>query len=104
MMEQKWGRIINIASTAASVGAETSGVYCASPTWVQTSFGMDWMKKCGENEGMKGEKYIEDVKSGNPQGRLVQPAEVGELAAFLCSDGAMGIAGQDLSITAGALW
>merc|ERR1719238_527661 len=73
MIEQKWGRIINIASTAASVGAETSGVYCASkagvvglmrcaalegaphgvtcnsisPTWVQTSFGMDWMKKCG---------------------------------------------------------
>lgn len=130
MIEQKWGRIVNIASTAASVGAETSAVYCASkagvvglmkcaalegaahgvtansisPTWVQTSFGMDWMRKCGENEGMQGDKYIEDVKAGNPQGRLVQPSEIGGLAAFLCSDEAVGITMQDLSITAGSLW
>merc|ERR1712187_589981 len=76
-----------------------------SPTWVQTSFGMDWMTKCGENEGMAdGKKYIGDVKSANPQGRLVQPSEIGALAAFLCSDGACGISMQDLSITAGALW
>jgi len=130
MIEQKWGRIVNIASTAASVGAETSGVYCASkagvvglmrcvalegaphgvtantisPTWVQTTFGMDWMRKCGENEGMAGDKYIDDVKGANPQGRLVQPSEVGALAAFLASDEACGISAQDLSITAGALW
>jgi len=131
MIAQKWGRIVNIASTAASCGAETSGAYCASkagvvgvmrcaalegaahgvtansisPTWVQTSFGMDWMKKCGENDGMAdGNKYIEDVKAANPQGRLVQPSEVGGLAAYLCSDEACGISMQDLSITAGALW
>ena len=30
MIERKWGRIINIASTAATVGAVTSGAYCAS--------------------------------------------------------------------------
>ena len=65
MMERGWGRIINIASTAASVGAATSAAYCASkagvvglsrcvalegaahgvtcnaisPTWVETKFG-----------------------------------------------------------------
>jgi len=130
MMEQKWGRIVNIASTAASVGAETSGAYCASkagvvglmrcaalegaahgvtansisPTWVQTTFGMDWMTKCGENEGQSGEKYIDDVKGANPQGRLIQPSEVGALAAFLASPGAEGITAQDLSVTAGSIW
>lgn len=75
-----------------------------SPTWVQTSFGMDWMSKCGENEGMAGSKYIDDVKVANPQGRLVQPSEIGELAAFLCSEGAKGINAQDISITGGAIW
>ena len=30
MIERKWGRIINIASTAASVGAVTSGAYCGT--------------------------------------------------------------------------
>ena len=30
MIQRKWGRIINIASTAADVGAVTSGAYCAS--------------------------------------------------------------------------
>lgn len=130
MIEQKWGRIVNIASTAASVGAETSGAYCASkagvvglmrcaalegaphgvtansisPTWVETKFGVDWMGQCGTNEGKKGEDYIKEVKAGNPQGRLIQPSEVGGLAGYLCSDEAAGITMQDLSITAGSLW
>ncbi len=34
MIERKWGRIINIASTAATVGAATSGAYCASKAGV----------------------------------------------------------------------
>ncbi|MDP6708620.1 MAG: SDR family NAD(P)-dependent oxidoreductase, partial [Alphaproteobacteria bacterium] len=34
MIERKWGRIVNIASTAASVGATTSGAYCASKAGV----------------------------------------------------------------------
>ena len=34
MMERGWGRIINIASTAASVGAPTSAAYCASKAGV----------------------------------------------------------------------
>lgn len=34
MIERGWGRIVNIASTAASVGAPTSGAYCASKAGV----------------------------------------------------------------------
>ncbi len=131
MIERKWGRIVNIASTAASVGAATSGAYCASkagvvgltrcvalegaphgvtcnaisPTWVETKFGVEWMKEIGdEEEGTTGEQYIADAKAANPQGRLVQPAEIGALAAFLCRDEAFGITMENLTISAGSLW
>ncbi|MCH7932031.1 MAG: SDR family oxidoreductase [Proteobacteria bacterium] len=131
MIERKWGRIVNIASTAASVGAVTSGAYCASkagvvgltrcvalegaphgvtcnaisPTWVETKFGVEWMKEIGdEEEGTTGEQYIADAKAANPQGRLVQPAEIGALAAYLCRDEAFGITMENLTISAGSLW
>ena len=131
MIERKWGRIINIASTAASVGAETSGAYCASkagvvgltrcvalegakhgvtcnaisPTWVETRFGTSWMADIAEQqEGRSGEAYIADAKAANPQGRLIQPGEIGALAAFLCRDEALGITMQDLTVSAGSLW
>ena len=131
MIERKWGRIINIASTAASVGAETSGAYCASkagvvgltrcvalegakhgvtcnaisPTWVETRFGTSWMTDIAERqEGRSGEAYIADAKAANPQGRLIQPGEIGALAAFLCRDEALGITMQDLTVSAGSLW
>ncbi len=131
MIERKWGRIINIASTAASVGAVTSGAYCASkagvvgltrcvalegaphgvtcnaisPTWVDTSFGRDWMSDIAEvQEHRSGTEYIADVEKANPQGRLIKPEEIGALALFLCRDEALGITMQDLTVSAGSLW
>ncbi len=131
MIERKWGRIINIASTAASVGAVTSGAYCASkagvvgltrcaalegaehgvtcnaisPTWVETTFGTEWMSNIAEEqESRTGAEYIADVKAANPQGRLVQPSEIGALAAFLCRDEAIGMTMQNLTVSAGSLW
>jgi len=131
MIERKWGRIINIASTAASVGAVTSGAYCASkagvvgltrcvalegaphgvtcnaisPTWVDTSFAREWMSDIAEKqEHRSGAEYIADVEKTNPQGRLISPTEIGALALFLCSAGANGITMEDLRVSAGSLW
>jgi NAD(P)-dependent dehydrogenase (short-subunit alcohol dehydrogenase family) len=131
MIERKWGRIINIASTAARVGAVTSGAYCASkagvvgltrcvalegaphgvtcnaisPTWVDTSFGRDWMTGIAEGqESRSGEAYIAEVKAANPQGRLIEPSEVAALALYLCRDEALGMTMQDLTLSAGSLW
>jgi NAD(P)-dependent dehydrogenase (short-subunit alcohol dehydrogenase family) len=131
MIERGWGRIINIASTAASVGAVTSGAYCASkagvvgltrcvalegaphgvtcnaisPTWVDTSFGREWMSDIAEKqERRSGDEYISDVERTNPQGRLISPTEIGALALFLCSDAAHGITMEDLRVSAGSLW
>jgi 3-hydroxybutyrate dehydrogenase len=131
MIERQWGRIVNIASTAAAVGAPTSGAYCASkagvvglsrcaalegaphgvtcnaisPTWVDTQFGREWMGDIAEvQEKRTGDAYIADVKTANPQGRLIDPAEIGELALFLCRENARGITMQDLTVSAGSLW
>ena len=131
MIERKWGRIINIASTAATVGAATSGAYCASkagvvgltrcvalegaphgvtcnslsPTWVDTSFAREWMSDIAEKqEHRTGDEYVADVEKSNPQGRLISVTEIGALALFLCTDGARGITMEDLRVSAGSLW
>ena len=131
MIQRKWGRIVCIASTAASVGAETSGAYCASkagvvglmrcvalegaahgvtcntisPTWVNTNFGRDWMGGIGDSQDdNSAEKYIADVRSANPQGRLIEPSEVGALALYLCRDEAQGMTMQDFTLSAGSVW
>jgi len=131
MMERRWGRIINIASTAASIGAATSGAYCASkagvlglsrcvalegaergvtcntisPGWVETNFGTSWMSHIATTaEKKSGEEYISETKAQNPQGRMIQPSEIGALALFLCSNEALGITMQDLTVSAGSIW
>ena len=128
MIERKWGRIINIASTAASVGAPTSAAYAASkaalvgltrcvalegaphgvscnaisPGWVNTSFGRLWMSQM--TDGQDAEAYREEVRRTNPQQRIIDPEEIAALAVFLCQDAAFGITMQDLVLSAGSLW
>ncbi len=131
MIQRGWGRIINIASTAASVGAATSGAYCASkaavvgltrcvaqegaphgvtcnaisPGWVATDFQRKWMNRIAEDEGRTdGDEVIETTVANNPQKRMIKPREIGALAAFLCKEDAFGITGQDLTVSCGSMW
>ena len=93
MIEHGWGRIINIASTAASVGAVTSGAYCASkaavvgltkcvalegaphgvtcnaisPTWVDTTFGRDWMSDIAEKQEHRTGSRSTSLRCGEDQ-------------------------------------
>ncbi|HKK47983.1 MAG TPA: SDR family NAD(P)-dependent oxidoreductase [Alkalispirochaeta sp.] len=131
MVERGWGRIVNIASTAASVGAPMSPAYCASkaavvgftkavaqegapamvtantisPGWVETTFGREWLTDIAEKQmHKKGDEFIDEQKAENPQKRLIQPKEIGAMAAHLCRDEAVGITGQDITISAGSMW
>lgn len=131
MIERKWGRIINISSTAGNVGAPMSPAYCASkaavlgltravalegaphgvtanaicPGWTETTFGKEWIADIAEKQmDMKGDDLIAQEKATNPQGRMIQPSEIGALAAFLCREEAFGITGQDLTVSGGSLW
>ncbi len=131
MLERRWGRIISIASTAASVGAPMSPAYCASkaavtgftravaqegaealvtansisPGWVETTFGVEWMSDIAEKQmSTKGDLFIQEQKAENPQKRMIQPVEIGNLAAFLCREESVGITGQDITVSAGSVW
>ena len=132
MIERGWGRIVNIGSTAASVGWKDNPAYCASkagllgltrcvalegaahgvtcvmisPTWVETELMRRNVAQVVEREG-KGrtaEEAMAEIASGNPQQRMLQPQEIAALAVFLCSDLAKGITMENIQITGGALW
>ncbi|TGV74960.1 SDR family oxidoreductase, partial [Mesorhizobium sp. M00.F.Ca.ET.149.01.1.1] len=132
MIERGWGRIVNIGSTAASVGWKDNPAYCASkagllgltrcvalegaahgvtcvmisPTWVETELMRRNVAQVVEREGKgrSAEELMDEFRKGNPQGRMMQPEEIAALAVFLCSDLAKGITMENIQITGGALW
>lgn len=130
MKKNRWGRIINIASTAANVGGATNGAYCAAkagvvgltrcvalegaefgvsanaicPAWVNTAFGKQWMGDIANTDKVNADAKIKEITNSYPQKRLINPEEVGNLALFLALDESFGVSGQDLTISGAALW
>jgi 3-hydroxybutyrate dehydrogenase len=130
MIEARWGRIINIGSTAATTAVADHAAYCASksgllglnravalegaphgissvvisPTWVQTEMFDSSMAIQADNNGRSVDEEIAAMIAEQPQQRLVQPQELGALAAFLCRDEALGITMEDIQLNAAALW
>ncbi|MBF0163566.1 MAG: SDR family oxidoreductase [Magnetococcales bacterium] len=130
MIRRQWGRIINIASTAASVGAATYPAYCASkagvvaltrcmalegaahgvtcntisPGWVETDAARRAIEQTARTEGRDPLAYLNEIKQTNPQQRMIQPSEIAHLVLFLCQEGSKGITMQDLTVAAGSLW
>ena len=132
MIARKWGRVINIGSTAASVGWKDNPAYCASkagllgltrcvalegaphgvsavmisPTWVETELMRRNVAQVLDREGSGRtlEDAMADIARQNPQQRIIQPDEIAGLAAFLCGDEARGITAENIQVTGGALW
>jgi NAD(P)-dependent dehydrogenase (short-subunit alcohol dehydrogenase family) len=75
-----------------------------SPTWVQTEMMDNSMAIQARNAGSSVAEEYARVIDEQPQRRLVQPGELGALAAFLCRDEALGITMEDIQLNAGALW
>lgn len=132
MITRGWGRVINIGSTAATVGWKDNPAYCASkagllgltrcvalegaphgvscvmisPTWVETELMRRNVAQlvAREGKGRTPEDAMADIAARNPQHRIIQPGEVAALAAYLCRDDARGITAENIQITGGALW
>jgi len=130
MMANNWGRIVNIASTAATTATSTHAAYCSSkagllgltravaleganqgvtctsvsPTWVETEMLRSSIEKMAKRSGRTIAAESEDIAKANPQNRLVQPTEIAELVSFLCSDLAQGLTMEDIQVNAGAHW
>ncbi len=132
MIARRWGRVINIGSTAASVGWKDNPAYCASkagllgltrcvalegaphgvsavmisPTWVETELMRRNVAQTLDRDGSGRtlEDAMADIARQNPQQRIIQPDEIAGLAAFLCGDEARGITAENIQVTGGALW
>ena len=132
MMDRGWGRIVNIASTGAHVGADDHAAYCASksgllgltrcvalegasrgvtcnavnPGWVATPMNRLRLEEKIEVEraGITVEQYRERLANGYPQKRLVTVDDVAATAAFLCLEEARGINGEDVTVAGGSRW
>lgn len=130
MKTNGWGRIVNIASTAARTAEATHPAYCASkaglvgltkavalegaphgitcvavsPTWVETEMLHASTRQMAQRSGRGVDQELRDIAAANPQQRLVQPQEVAALVAFCCTDAAGALTMEDIQINAGALW
>jgi len=130
LIENGWGRIINIGSTAATVGFANYRAYCASkhgllgltrslameiadknitanlvsPATVETPSSPIFVQHFAAQEGKSYEAKWQETVSAYPQGRLISPEEVAEMVYYLTRDEARAINGEDFRITMGAPW
>ncbi|MEQ8768367.1 MAG: SDR family NAD(P)-dependent oxidoreductase [Planctomycetota bacterium] len=124
-----WGRIIQVASTAARTGFAYVSAYCASkhavlgftraialevarenitvnavcPGYVDSPMTDASVKRIAEKTGRPEDEVRGTLEATSPQRRLIQPEEVAATIAMLCSEEARGIHGQAIQIDGGAV-
>ena len=128
MRQNGWGRVINVASVhgrvasvhkAAYVAAKhgvlgltkvvaletaRSGITCNAicPGWVLTPLVEQQIRARASEKGTSFEAETETLlEEKQPSGRFVTPEDIGGLAAFLCSDAAANITGEDFAVDGG---
>jgi 2-deoxy-D-gluconate 3-dehydrogenase len=117
MLEAGYGRIVNISSQAAVVGLEQHAAYSASKAGIlgfTRVLAMEWARRGVTvnavsptivetplgHEVWAGEKG-EQARNAIPVGRFATPEEVAALIAFLCTDSAAMITGENVVIDGG---
>jgi NAD(P)-dependent dehydrogenase (short-subunit alcohol dehydrogenase family) len=117
MIENKWGRIINISGLAARIGGNyfSSGPRNASVVHLTKSASME-LGKHGINvnaiypgivdtetfrDKVTNEEAIQQVKSLNSLGRLITPEEIAYVVTFLASPLSASITGEVIPVTGG---
>jgi NAD(P)-dependent dehydrogenase (short-subunit alcohol dehydrogenase family) len=129
MIAARWGRIINIASTAGKVGYSHASAYTASkhgllgltralalefaragvtvnaicPGYVDTDLTAFNAQRMAEKTGKPAANILEIFKRTSPQNRLIAAEEVADLAVMLASDAGGAITGQAINIDGGAV-
>ena len=119
MIQNKYGRIVNIASDAGRVGSSGEAVYSAckggiiafSKTLAREVVRYNIAVNCVapgptmtplvEHNMKENPKLVEALKGAIPMKRLAQPEEIAAAAIFLASDDASYITGQVLSVSGG---
>lgn len=132
MIRSRWGRIINIASTAANVGAENNAAYCAAkagilgltrcvalegassgitanainPGFVDTGLFRSSLGTMTEQSQVNKttDQLLTEIEDAIPQKRMISTTEIAALATFLCHNDAQSLNMEDITVAGGALW
>ncbi|QPF74617.1 SDR family NAD(P)-dependent oxidoreductase [Roseateles sp. DAIF2] len=129
MTQQGFGRIVNVASTAALKGYAYVAAYCAAkhgvlgltralalemsrkgvtvnavcPGYTETEIVAQAVETITAKTGRTAEAARAELAAVNPQGRLIQPEEVAATVAWLLQPGSGSITGQAIAIAGGEI-
>jgi NAD(P)-dependent dehydrogenase (short-subunit alcohol dehydrogenase family) len=127
MKAAKWGRIVNVASTAGLIGYRYVSAYVAAkhavvgltkalalevaktgvtvnavcPGYTDTDVVSSAVQTISKASGRSHDEALATFTASNPQGRLVRPDEVAAAVAWLASDEAAAVNGIALPIAGG---
>jgi 3-hydroxybutyrate dehydrogenase len=127
MLDAGWGRIVNVASTAALVGYRYVAAYCAAkhgvlgltralalevatkgvtvnavcPGFTDTDIVKDAVANIVAKTGRTEEEARRTLAAGNPQQRLIQVEEVANAVLWLCMPQSGAMNGQALAVAGG---
>jgi NAD(P)-dependent dehydrogenase (short-subunit alcohol dehydrogenase family) len=127
MVEQGFGRVIAVASTAGLKGYPYVSAYCAAkhaviglvralaletastgvtvnavcPGYTDTDLVTASLDRIVAKTGRSREEALAELVKHNPQGRLIEPHEVADAVLWLCGEGARSVTGQAIAVAGG---
>jgi len=129
MCKRGFGRLVFTSSTAGEKAERSGSAYTASkhgviglaraiaqdagpfgvtsnavlPGWVRTAMAERSAKTEAERRGISVEQVWQERAAIYPQNRVLEPREVAQVIAFLCSDAAGGVNGEAITVALGGM-
>jgi NAD(P)-dependent dehydrogenase (short-subunit alcohol dehydrogenase family) len=130
MTQRGFGRLVFTSSTAGEKAEKCGSAYSASkhgliglaravaqdagpfgvtsnavlPGWVRTEMAEQSARTEAGRRGITVEKVWDERAALYPQNRVLEPREVAQVIAFLCSEAAGGVNGEAITVALGGLW